>query len=119
MGITQIHGNLGENAACKHLKKNGYKILERNYRKRYGEIDIIAQKDDVYIFVEVKTRAETDYGMASEAVTKSKQQKLVRTAQFYIMEHKLDAAFSFDVIDVYHKGRKVLNVNHIENAFYV
>ena len=119
MGITQIHGNLGENAACKHLKKNGYKILERNYRKRYGEIDIIAQKDDVYIFVEVKTRAETDYGMASEAVTKSKQQKLVRTAQFYIMEHKLDAAFSFDVIEVYHKGRKVLNVNHIENAFYV
>ena len=118
MGITQIHGNLGENAACKHLKKNGYKILERNYRKRYGEIDIIAQKDDVYIFVEVKTRAETDYGMASEAVTKSKQQKLVRTAQFYIMEHKLDAAFSFDVIEVYHKGRKVLNVNHIENAFY-
>jgi len=118
MGITQIHGNLGENAACKHLKKNGYKILERNYRKRYGEIDIIAQKDDVYIFVEVKTRAEIDYGMASEAVTKSKQQKLVRTAQFYIMEHKLDAAFSFDVIEVYHKGRKVLNVNHIENAFY-
>ena len=119
MGITQIHGNLGEKAACEYLKKNGYQILKRNYRKRFGEIDIIAHKEDMYIFVEVKTRADTEYGMASEAVTKAKQQKLIRTAKYFIMEEKLDAAFSFDVIEVYHKGRKVEQIHHIENAFYV
>ena len=117
--LKHIYGKVGENAACRYLKKKGYDILERNYRKRYGEIDIIAQKDDLCVFVEVKTRADTAYGMASEAVTKTKQNKMVRTAKCYIMEHDLDAVFSFDVIEVYHKGLKVLSVNHIENAFYV
>lgn len=119
MGLTQIHGKLGENVACKYLKKQGYIILARNYRKRFGEIDIIAKKEEMYIFVEVKTRADTEYGMACEAVTKSKQQKLIQTAKCYIMEKMLDAAFSFDVIEVYHKGRKVQKIHHIENAFYV
>ncbi len=118
MGITQLHGNIGESAACKFLKKNGYKVIERNYRKRYGEIDIIAQKGEMYVFIEVKTRADTDYGLAAEAVTKTKQQRIIRTAKLYIMENELDAAFSFDVIEVYHKGRKVVRINHIENAFY-
>lgn len=117
MGITQICGNIGENAACKYLKKQRYSIIERNFRRRYGEIDIIAQKKDMYVFVEVKTRESTEYGLAMEFVTKSKQQKLIRTAKLYIMEHELDAAFSFDVIEVYHKGQKIVNINHIENAF--
>ena len=118
MGLTQFHGNLGENAACKYLKKHKYKILERNYRKTYGEIDIIAQKNDMIFFVEVKTRSSTEFGTAAEAVTYQKQQKLIRAAKAYIAENHPDAGISFDVIEVYHAGRKVVSVNHIENAFY-
>ena len=118
MGITQIHGRLGENAACKLLKQKGYTILERNFRKRCGEIDIIAQQGDTISFVEVKTRNSTAYGQASEAVTYQKQKRLIRTAELYIMEKGLDAAFSFDIVEVYHTGRKVTAINHIENAFY-
>ncbi len=118
MGLTQIHGDLGEKAACKYLKKHGYKILVCNYRKTYGEIDIIAQKKDMISFVEVKTRSNTDYGTAAEAVTYQKQQKLIRTAKAYIVENGLDTGITFDVIEVYHEGRKVVSVHHIENAFY-
>ncbi len=118
MGLTQLHGDLGENAACKYLKKHKYKILARNYRKTYGEIDIIAQKNDMISFVEVKTRTNTDYGTAGEAVTYHKQQKLIRAAKAYIAENKLDCGISFDVVEVYHEGRKVVSVYHIENAFY-
>ena len=78
---TQISGKLGEDAACKYLKKQNYQILERNYRKRYGEIDIIAQKSNKLIFAEVKTRSGERYGTPSEAVTFSKQQKIIKTAE--------------------------------------
>lgn len=118
MGITQLRGNRGEHAACKYLIQKGYRILERNFRKRYGEIDIIAQKNDVISFVEVKTRSTTDFGNACEAVTPKKQQKIIRTANAYIMEKELDAGFSFDIIEVYIVGRKIVSIHHMENAFY-
>ncbi len=117
MGLPQLFGQSGENTACKFLKKNGYTILERNFRKKYGEIDIIAQKGELISFVEVKTRATEKYGTAGEAVGIKKQQRLIKTAQSYIAEKNLDAAFSFDIIEVYHSGRKILKINHIENAF--
>lgn len=117
--IKHENGRIGENVACKYLKKKHYKILERNFRKPFGEIDIIAQKEDVIVFAEVKTRSgELNYGMPCEAVTYTKQQKLIKTAKAYIMENELDAVFSFDIIEVILKNGKVLSVNHIENAFY-
>ncbi len=114
---TQIRGMLGENAACKYLKKKNYRILERNFRKRYGEIDIIAENEERIAFVEVKTRSATLYGMPCEAVTYSKQQKMIKTAQAYITEHDLDGAFAFDIIEVLLEKGKILSLNHIEDAF--
>ena len=118
MGLTQISGTLGENAAVKLLKKKGYQILARNFRKKYGELDIIAKKDDLIAFVEVKLRSTKYFGTAAEAVNFKKQQRIIRTAKAYIVQKRLDCAFRFDVIEVYHKGLSVTEVNHIESAFY-
>lgn len=112
-------GKAGENAAVKYLKNNGYKILERNYRKTYGEIDIIAQKGENIAFVEVKTRKNDLYGSPAEFVTKSKQKKIIKVAYSYIQSNNLDTEFTFDIIEVYIDGLRVKNVNHIKNAFYV
>ncbi|MBQ4518878.1 MAG: YraN family protein [Clostridia bacterium] len=118
---TKDIGTAGEKAACKYLKKNGYRILECNYQraagKIIGEIDIIAKKDNVVSFVEVKTRKSEEFGLPCEFVTKSKQQRLIKTAYTYIMEHNLDECYSFDVIEVLHNGNKVTLVRHIPNAF--
>ncbi|MGN1058810.1 MAG: YraN family protein [Clostridia bacterium] len=118
---TQQIGQAGEKAACRHLKQKGYKILTRNYQKAegkiIGEIDIIAQKGDTVAFVEVKTRSSEAFGLPCEFVTKSKQQKIIRTAYTYIMEHRLDANYSFDVIEVLHDGRKIQTLRHIPHAF--
>ena len=112
-------GKTGENAATKFLKKNGYRILERNYRKNYGEIDIIAQKGENIAFVEVKTRKSDAYGTPAEFVTVEKQKRIIKTAYTYIQEFELDAEFTFDIVEVYYDGRKIVGLNHIENAFYI
>ena len=112
-------GKAGEIAAVKFLKKTGYKILEKNFRKTYGEIDIIASKGENIAFVEVKTRKSDRYGTPAEFVTKEKQQKIIKCAYTYIQEQDLDAEFTFDVIEVYMENKKVKNINHIKNAFYI
>lgn len=114
---AQDIGNRGEAAACRYLKKNGYKIVRRNYRKPYGEIDIIAKKDDALCFVEVKTRQSIDFGLPCEFVTQSKQQKIIRTAYTYIQETGYDGMLSFDVIEVLHDGQKIQALRHIPHAF--
>ncbi|MBQ3554192.1 MAG: YraN family protein [Clostridia bacterium] len=119
MKNTLFFGNVGEKAACKYLKKNKYKILACNYRKPYGEIDIIVQKGETVVFVEVKTRKGTEFGLACEAVTASKQKRLVQTAYSFIEENNLDLNYRFDVIEVYHENGKAKTINHIENAFLV
>ncbi len=114
---VNIIGSLGEKAACRFLKKNQYKILGRNYRKPYGEIDIIAQHGDTVSFVEVKTRKNEQFGLQCEAVTYTKRRKLIQTAYTYIEENKIDANYSFDIIEVYHDEGKIKSVRHIKNAF--
>lgn len=118
---AQEIGRAGEKAACRYLKKNGYKILACNYQtsagKIIGEIDIIAQKGDTVSFVEVKTRKNEDFGMPCEFVTKNKQQRLIRTAYTYITEHQLNANYSFDIIEVLHDGDKIQTLRHIPYAF--
>ena len=108
----------GEKVACRFLKQSGYKIIKRNYRKKYGEIDIIAQRDDTLSFVEVKTRERTDIGLACEAVNKSKQEKIIKTAQTYILENDVDMNYSIDIIEVYHRAGKIEKIEHLENAIY-
>ena len=113
-----IIGLKGEKAACVFLKKNGYKILTRNYKKSFGEIDIIAKKDENISFIEVKTRISTEFGLPCQAVTKSKKNRIIKTAKAYIVEKSLDENYSFDIIEIYHNGTKILNVEHIKNAFF-
>ncbi len=120
---TQQIGELGEKAACRYLKKQGYTILKRNYRKTIGkmigEIDIIVQKGDTVSFVEVKTRQSEAFGLPCEHVTKSKQQKLIKTAYTYIEEEQLNFNYSFDVVEVLYEGRKIKELRHIPHAFTV
>jgi putative endonuclease len=104
-------GQSGERKAEKFLLSGGYDVLEKNFRCKFGEIDIIAQKDGVLVFVEVKTRSGSGYGMGFESVTRSKQEKLLLTAQTYMANRKPMPA-RFDVISI-DKGE----ITHIKNAF--
>lgn len=119
--LTKIIGNRGEDAACRYLKKNGYRILERNYKKVQGkivgEIDIIASKGETLSFVEVKTRKSEEFCLPCEAVTKSKQQKIIKTAYAYIEEKNVDANYSFDVIEVLYDRRNISEIRHLVSAF--
>ena len=108
-------GDFGEEITSKYLEKNGYKILDRNYSKPFGEIDIIAIKGDVISFVEVKTRKSDDFAYAAEAVDYYKQERIKRASQAFLMERNLtDFLISFDISEVYLDTRKI---NYIENAF--
>lgn len=88
MEIRHLTGTKGESLACAFLEKRGYKILERNFSSRYGEVDIIAKKEDEYVFVEVKTRTvrSTQMVSAEESVTPAKRKKILQTIQVYFSQ---------------------------------
>lgn len=112
-------GNKGESYAVKFLKKKKYKILERNYSKKYGEIDIIAKDKEYIIFVEVKTRHENPMTSPVDAVDKRKQKRIIKTAAAYLAENRLDAYCRFDVCEVFvnSDNLKLISINYIKNAF--
>ncbi|MDH4319672.1 MAG: YraN family protein, partial [Desulfobulbaceae bacterium] len=94
-------GSKGEDAAAFHLQQKGYEILCRNYRQRFGEIDIVARDGDVLVFVEVKTRRSLRYGTPFEAIDQRKQRQLSKVALHYISRYKLyHQPARFDVIAV-------------------
>lgn len=108
-------GNLGEEIVANYLVENGYEILARNYLKSYGEIDIVAFKNDVVCFIEVKARKNTKYGYPREAVNFYKQQRIIKASQTYLIENNLtNYIMRFDVAEVFTESRKI---NYIENAF--
>lgn len=117
MFIPDPTARLGEDIAAKYLKKKEYKIIERNFRKGYGEIDIIAVKDDILVFIEVKTRTTPLYGGgAIEAIAYHKLQKLTRTCQYYkMLNPKLPEAMRIDAILLDLENGVVKNIKHIEN----
>ena len=112
-------------AAAKLLKKKGYKILERNYTALGAEIDIIARKDNLTVFVEVKTRNVKHLGYKEgrpgSSVTPEKQRKIIKVASYYQKNHRLDTRLRLDVIEVYTEGEgrfnKIKEIKHIEGAF--
>ncbi len=114
-------GDLGERHAAKFLKKNGYKILKRNYVADGGEIDIIAEKDNILAFTEVKTRtvgkASADELRPASAVTPEKMRKIIKTAKIYYAFTERDKAMRLDIIEVLTDGKKILDINHMEGAF--
>ncbi len=118
---NKITGQCGEDAAAEFLKKKKYSIIERNYKNKIGEIDIIAKTKTDLVFVEVKTRSSEKFGTPAEAVTYYKKQKIVNTAKYFLMKNPTELNISFDIVEVYGKfdGAKFVceNINHYPYAF--
>lgn len=95
-------GARGEDLAVRYLKKKGYKVIERNYRCQWGEIDLIAREGDTLIFVEIKSRSSSGFGLPQDAVNRFKQNKLIEVARAYLAERRLtdDITMRFDVVAV-------------------
>ena len=101
MRIVNPIASFGEGKACEYLKKFGYKIIERNFRKGYGEIDIVAIHENILVFIEVKTRTSGSFGSPLEAITFWKLKSLIKTAQYYKMIHpKLPDSLRIDAVSV-------------------
>lgn len=114
-------GKIGEQKASNYLKIHGHRIVERNFRTKTGEIDIIAEKNGVLIFAEVKTRTQAVFGVPSEAVNYYKRKNIKETAQMYIMKNNYTGNCRFDVIEIVLKKNifgYTAEINHIENAFW-
>ena len=109
----KLLGRQGEDLVNNYLKKNGYKILKKNYKTPFGEADIVATKDETIYFVEVKTRSSCLYGTPAEAVGIKKQKKYHDIANFYLKSEKLDdVCVEFCVAEVLGDS-----INFISEAF--
>lgn len=116
MRIVNPIGKKGEDIAYEYLVKKGYIILERNYRKSYGEIDIIATKDNILVFIEVKTRTSNKFGSPLESVTPRKLQSILKTAEYYSMVHQeLPKELRIDAISVLLVKGEIV-IEHVKNA---
>lgn len=119
MYFRQEIGKWGENLACKYLEENNYKVIERNFLCRQGEIDIIAKDiaKQECVFIEVKTRTNFKYGNPSEAVNRKKLKHIKQTANYYIYKNSINnIAVRFDVIEVYIQEQNC-KINHIKQVF--
>ena len=114
----QRTGKRGEEVAVRYLLRRGYKVLARNFRSPFGELDIIAQDKDTLVFVEVRTGGSRRIHDPEETIGPQKQKRIARTAQFYIQTHHLEDQWAarFDVVAV-EEGEKGLEVRHITDAF--
>ena len=120
MNDRKERGDWGEERAARYLRLHGYRILERNFRCRQGEIDIIARKGEIVAFVEVKQRKNAEYGEAREFVTLSKQRRILSAAELWLFKTRCELQPRFDVIEIYApQGTETLfpKINHLENAF--
>ena len=110
-------GHEGEVAAVEYLTRNGYQIRDRNVYCRVGELDVIAEKDHILCFVEVRTRSTAAFGAPALTVMSSKQARVVKAAMYYLQKNRIThQMIRFDVISVIGRGRQV-TVDHILNAF--
>jgi putative endonuclease len=113
----QLFGKDGERLAERYLQQKGYKLVERNYRCRGGEVDLIVLDRKVIVFVEVKTRSDHQFGNPLEAVEMRKQRKMIQAAEFFLNEKGLhNREARFDVVGISWLGQQP-TVEHIENAF--
>ena len=112
-------GALGEKLACRYLKRNGYKILFRNFRgRRGGEIDVVCRDNDTLVFVEVKTRGRQDFGRPMDAVDHEKRKRISRGALAWLrMLDNPDILFRFDVVEVLIGDDAKPRIELIRNAF--
>jgi putative endonuclease len=112
-------GTQGEEIAAQFLMERGYQIVSRNFHCRFGEVDIIARKNEYLVFVEVKLRKNTEYGAPREYVTFTKQKKIKTTAAYYLTFHQENTMVRFDVIEIIAPNGTDygFTVHHLENAF--
>lgn len=118
MNRRQHLGKAGEQLAARHLESNGYSIIQKNFRSKSGEIDLVAECDGVLVFVEVRTRSSTAFGSPEESITESKKQHLIATAYDYLeAKQALDKDWRIDLVAVEMDSHGTpLRVDVIENA---
>jgi len=112
-------GSLGEKLACKALKKVGYRIIEKNYRCRHGEMDIVAIKNNFLVFIEVRTKTGKSFGSPEESITGRKKEKLISTALDYLNAHQNlpeNWRIDFVAIEIDPQSEKPSRIEIIENA---
>jgi len=112
----RLLGTKGEDLAVEFLKRKGYRIISRNFRTPFGEIDIIAEDKRTIVFVEVKTRADSTFGRPFEAVDYRKRERLRKVALFYLKHSGKDSPSRFDVLSIELDGGRN-RVEHIIDAF--
>ena len=120
MNAKKLTGDWGEACVAAYLRRNGYRIEASQFRCRMGEVDLIASRDGVLCFVEVKTRAETEHGLPREFVSPSKQRRIRTAAAQYLMRYALDYPVRFDVAEVYTGGvldEANVRIEYLEAAF--
>ncbi len=117
MSESHSLGQTGESLAVSFLEKAGYKIRHRNWKYGKREIDIVAEKDDFIVFVEVKTRTDDKWMDPRDAITREKQKSIIYAADWYIRINNINKESRFDVIIVMGK-EEPFSIDHIENAFY-
>ncbi len=113
-------GAWGEEQAARYLRRKGYTIVERNYACRFGEIDLIARRRGVIVFVEVKLRKNAGFAAAREFVTCAKQQRILKSASLWLSVHGCELQPRFDVIEIYAPEgmeSEKLTIHHLEDAF--
>lgn len=110
-------GKQGEQLAVDFLLKNGYEVVERNFRFDKAEVDVIAKKKEVLAIVEVKTRSTVDFGNPQDFLKPKQIQRIVKAVDEYVTVNKLDVEVRFDIIAIIKNGKQ-FDIEHLENAFY-
>ena len=113
----QSIGKKGEDLAANYLQQKGYRILSRNYRFKKSEVDIICEKNDLLVFVEVKTRSSLKYGLPEVFVSLNQQQAVIRAAEEFLVETSWKSDLRFDIISIFMKGEEA-EIEHLKDAFY-
>lgn len=112
-------GSFGEMLVITYLENMNYEILDKNYKTKFGEIDIIAKDKKEYVFIEVKTRTSSKYGMPSEAVNFNKEKHIKKSSQVYVYLNNLENKYiRYDVIEVYFINKNKYYINHLKNNFF-
>jgi len=116
--VTKVLGARGEDLAVQYLKKKGFKVIERNYHCSAGEIDLIAREKNTLVFIEIKARSSSEFGLPQDAVDRFKQRKMIEVARYYLAEHHLteDIPARFDVVAI-HLTPAAPQIELIRDAF--
>lgn len=117
--VNQQIGQIGEQGAVDYLISRNYKVIQRNWRYKRFEVDVIAQDENQLVFIEVKTRSSTKYGEPAAFVDSKKQRLLIQAADEYAYLHNFNGEIRFDIISIYiSKENQINKIKHIVDAFY-